>query len=118
MSAVATTKEHRRRRKRIEKSQRKSSRLWAEGARATILTPHIEPYTDALGRSWVDERDCLARILNEFHQLIDWRLPDYQEPPLPLPAYNPKLVPPPEDLSEEDKQLKSEVLAKRYKVRF
>jgi hypothetical protein len=37
-----------RQRKRVPKESRKNLRLWAEGARETILMPHIDGYTMAL----------------------------------------------------------------------
>lgn len=105
------------RKKRVERNDCKTARRWAEGARETILAPHIEPYADALAHSWVREREYVAKVQNHYHQLISWRLPDTQEPSLPLPAYNLKLIPPPENLSEDKKKLKSEIIAKRNKVR-
>ncbi|KAJ7731416.1 hypothetical protein B0H16DRAFT_1223290, partial [Mycena metata] len=58
----------------------KNLRLWAEGKREEVLTPHIEEYTDALERGWRDERDCLQKICNEFHAKFDWRLQYHKEP--------------------------------------
>ncbi|KAJ6450342.1 hypothetical protein C8R47DRAFT_1230303 [Mycena vitilis] len=76
-------------RKRVPKQNRKNLRLWAEGARETVLTPHIEGYADALERGWRAERDYLQAVCNEFHAKIDWRLADHEEPELPLKEYNP-----------------------------
>lgn len=117
MSTIATSQEVRRRRhKHLEKKERQTSRLWAEGARETILAPHVEPYADALARSWVHERDYVAQVQNHYHQVISWRLPDDEEPALPLPAYDPRLIAPQEDLSEEEKKLKSGIIARRNEV--
>ncbi|KAJ7102960.1 hypothetical protein C8R43DRAFT_963850 [Mycena crocata] len=72
----------------IPKANRRSLRLWAEGAREQILTPHIESYADALERGWRAERDYLQSVCNEFHARISWRLKDHEEPELPLPEYS------------------------------
>ncbi|KAF7966208.1 hypothetical protein HWV62_39670 [Athelia sp. TMB] len=106
----------RRRRRRVDKKARKTSRLWAEGCRESILAPHVAPYADALSRSWVAERDYVARVQNEYHQLISWRLADNEEPPLPLPKYDPKLPAPREELSHEEQELKSHTIAKKNKA--
>ncbi|KAF7969170.1 hypothetical protein HWV62_28178 [Athelia sp. TMB] len=103
----------RRQRRRMNKKDRQNTRLWAEGCREALLTPHVAPYADALARGWVHERDYLAKVQNHYHQVIPWHLPDNEEPPLPLPEYNPHLVPPHEDLSEEEKKLKSQIIAKK-----
>jgi hypothetical protein len=76
-------------RKRVAREHRQNLRLWAEGPREDILTPHIAPYADALDRSWRDEREYLQSVCNEFHQRISWRLADHEQPELPLAAYNP-----------------------------
>ncbi|KAJ7613329.1 hypothetical protein DFH06DRAFT_1146985, partial [Mycena polygramma] len=93
-------------RKRVEKEKRTSLRLWAEGARETILDPHLAPYTDALERGWRAEREYLRAICNEFHARIPWRLGDHEEPELPLPAYDPKKPQPPETLDDEEAKRK------------
>lgn len=98
------------------KADRNNLNYWAEGCREDILTPHVEPYADALARSHVAERDYIARVEAEYHQIIHWRLPDDQEPALPLPKYDPTLIAPFEDLSLEDQQLKSETIGRRNRV--
>ncbi|KAF7968024.1 hypothetical protein HWV62_32154 [Athelia sp. TMB] len=102
-----------RRYKRMDKKARANSKLWAEGVRETILAPHIAPYADAVGRSYVAERDYIRGVQNEYHQLIHWRIPDDEEPPQPLGVYDPNHIPPIEDLSEEDQVLKSKTIAKK-----
>lgn len=103
--------------KRMAKSERSNLKLWAEGAREEILAPHIEPYADALAQSCVAERSYLKRVQNEYHQRIaNWRLPDDEEPILPLPDYDPQLVAPVEELSAEDSILKSQLFNKKNKV--
>ncbi|KAJ7702595.1 hypothetical protein B0H16DRAFT_1748211 [Mycena metata] len=92
--------------KRVAKKDRRNLRLWAEGARETILKPHIPGYTDALERGWRQERDYLHLVCKEFHALISWRLADEEEPDLPLPAYDAFATPPEEDLDEEETTMK------------
>jgi hypothetical protein len=93
-------------RKRVAKEKRMNLRLWAEGARETVLTPHIEAYTDALECSWRDERDYVQNVCKEFHARISWRLQDHEEPDLPLPDYDPRAVVASEPLDEEETQRK------------
>ncbi|KAJ7615075.1 hypothetical protein DFH06DRAFT_1013683 [Mycena polygramma] len=88
---------------RKSKAQRKSLKMWAEGARETILCPHIEPYTDALERGWRAERDYLQKVCNEYHAKISWRLGDTEEPSLPLPDYDQFAPPTLETLSDEER---------------
>lgn len=106
----------RKRYQRMHKSDRKNQKLWAEGVRDGILSPHIEPYADALARSVVDERDYLQRVFNEYHQLIPWRLSDDEEPALPLPTYSPNAIDE-EELGAEDALLKARTIANKNKVR-
>ncbi|KAJ7919820.1 hypothetical protein B0H13DRAFT_1868234 [Mycena leptocephala] len=54
-------------RKRIARDSCKNRRLWADGVRESILTPHIESYGDALERGWRAEHEALQAICNEFH---------------------------------------------------
>lgn len=102
--------------RRVEKSARANAKLWAEGCREDILSPHIAPYADAAARSFVAERDYVRRVQNEYHQLIPWRLPDDEEPPLPLPAYDHHLVPAVEVLTDEEQALKSRTIGKKNVV--
>jgi hypothetical protein len=101
--------------RRMEKKDRESRKLWAEGCREGILSPHIEPYADALARSCVAERDYIQRVQNEYHQLIPWQLPDDKEPPLPLPEYDLKIILV-EDLTAEESERKSKVVACKNKA--
>ncbi|KAJ7078635.1 hypothetical protein C8R43DRAFT_1143374 [Mycena crocata] len=88
--------------KRVAKKDRRNLKMWAEGAREDILKPHIEAYTDALERGWRAERDYLLLVCNEFHARISWRLENYEEPELPLPAYDQFALPVREDLSDDE----------------
>ncbi|KAJ7441804.1 hypothetical protein B0H11DRAFT_1932730 [Mycena galericulata] len=99
-------------RKRVPKEKRLNLRLWAEGARETVLKPHIEPYADALDRGWRAERDYLKLICNEFHARISWRLQDYEEPELPLPEFDPAKTLTTEELDDEEEILQRERKAK------
>lgn len=107
----------RRKYKRMDKATRANAKLWAEGCREEILAPHVALYADALSRSWVAERDYLLLVQNEYHQLISWRLPDDEEPALPLPVYNLSGVSPVEILTDEEQQLKSKTIGQKNKVR-
>lgn len=112
----SATEMSRRKYQRMRKADRKNQKLLAEGVRQSILSPHIEPYADALARSLVAERDYLQRVYNEYHQLIPWRLSDDEEPDLPLPAYDPKAMAEEEELSADDASLKARTIANKNKV--
>lgn len=102
--------------RRMKKAERATSKMWAEGCRESILLPHIEPYADAAARSFVAERDYVRGVQNEYHQRIPWRLPDDEEPPLPLADYDPNLITPIEVLTAEEQTLKSKTIAKKNVV--
>ncbi|KAJ6458986.1 hypothetical protein C8R45DRAFT_1031174 [Mycena sanguinolenta] len=105
-------------RKRVPKESRQNLRLWAEGIRETnILAPHIEAYSDALERGWCAERECLQKICNEFHAKIDWRLPDHEEPQLPLPDYDPLVEEIEEELSEEEVAKRAHIAVLNARIR-
>lgn len=72
--------------------------------REDLLTPHIEAYTDVLERGARAEHDFLAKVCNEYHAHISWRLADTEEPSLLLPAYDPYALADSETLTEEEKQ--------------
>ncbi|KAK7023738.1 hypothetical protein R3P38DRAFT_2531182, partial [Favolaschia claudopus] len=95
---------------RKEKKDRRNLKLWAEGARESILRPHLAAYTDALERGWRAERDYVREVCNEFHARISWRLTDDEEPELPLPEYDPLATVEAEELNDE------ETVAKRERV--
>lgn len=102
--------------RRMKKVDRVNRKMWAEGCREDILLPHIAPYADASSRSYVAERDYIRRVQNEYHQLIPWRTPDSEEPPLPLPIYDLNIVLPVEVLTDEEQTLKSRTIAKTNEV--
>jgi hypothetical protein len=55
-------------------------------------------YADALARGRRYKNDYCQKIFNEFHARISWRLLDHEQPPLPLPDYNPDKVPEEEEV--------------------
>ncbi|KAJ7670630.1 hypothetical protein DFH06DRAFT_1124945 [Mycena polygramma] len=111
-------KRERKARKRVPKEDRKNLRLWAEGARESVLTPHIQGYADALERGWRAERDYLLEVCREFHTKIDWRLQDHEEPELPLRDYNPLDTVHAEDVDlEEEKAHRERVLLLNKRIR-
>ncbi|KAJ7119389.1 hypothetical protein C8R46DRAFT_1238661 [Mycena filopes] len=91
---------------RVAKKDRRNLKLWADGARESVLKPHIPGYTDALERGWRAERDYHQLVCNEYHAQIPWRLQDYEEPELPLPVYDKFAKTVPEDLSTEELETK------------
>ncbi|KAJ7116234.1 hypothetical protein C8R43DRAFT_1137910 [Mycena crocata] len=95
-------------RKRVPRANRRNMRLWAEGARETVLKPHIEAYADAMELGWRQERDTFQRIANEFHARISWRLADHEEPELPLPDFDPDAPLDDEMLSEAEEAERSD----------
>jgi hypothetical protein len=92
--------------KRIAKKDRRNLKMWAEGARESILKPHIPGYTDALECGWQAERDYIQEVCNEYHARISWWLDDKEEPELPLPEYDRFAIPQAEELDEEEVQMK------------
>ncbi|KAK7032027.1 hypothetical protein R3P38DRAFT_2522465 [Favolaschia claudopus] len=93
---------------RKEKKDRRNLKLWAEGARESILRPHLPAYTDALERGWRAERDYVREVCNEFHAKVSWRLGDDEEPELPLAEYDPLATAETEELDDEEIVLKRE----------
>lgn len=94
----------------VAKENRRNLKLWAQGARETILKAHIPAYMDALERGWRAERDYLMEVCHEYHSTISWRLDDHEEPTMPLAVYDKFALPEKEVLSEE------ETVAKRKRV--
>ncbi|KAK7042098.1 hypothetical protein R3P38DRAFT_2511411 [Favolaschia claudopus] len=69
-----------RQRKRVAREDRKNLRLWAEGARESILTPHLDAYQAALDQGRRQERKFLKSVCREFHARVNWRTKDHEEP--------------------------------------
>ncbi|KAJ7869276.1 hypothetical protein B0H14DRAFT_3580555 [Mycena olivaceomarginata] len=104
---------------RVPKQERKNLRLWAEGVREEILEPHLDAYSKALDKGWVQEREYLMRVCNEFHARIDWRTPDHEEPV--LRPFEPSAPIIPEELTDEeeaDRGARVEELNKRIRRWF
>ncbi|KAJ7480222.1 hypothetical protein B0H11DRAFT_2233350 [Mycena galericulata] len=93
-----------RQRQRIPKAERRNMRLWAEGARETILLPHIDGYTTAMDEGWHAERAYLKKVCNEFHARVDWRIPHHEEPT--LKNFDPNAPLPKETLPDEEEAAK------------
>lgn len=89
-----------RERKKIPKAERKNLRLWAEGARETILAPHLDGYTAAMDKGRLKERQYVRSVCAEFHARVDWRTEDHEEPV--LRDWNPAEPISKEQLGEEE----------------
>lgn len=99
------------RQRRKKKEERQNAKLWAEGKRDELLTPHLEPYREACLKGWVAERDYLRMVCNHFFQNVDWRLDDKDEPPGEIKPYDPNRIDTDDDLTPE------EIIAKHAKIR-
>lgn len=91
-------------RERIPKAERRNLRLWADGARETILAPHLENFAAARTKGSHDEKAYLQIVCNEFHARVDWRLEDHQEPE--LTAWTADTIITKETLPEEEEKRK------------
>ncbi|KAJ7899717.1 hypothetical protein B0H13DRAFT_1883804 [Mycena leptocephala] len=106
-----------RKRKRVPKKERQNLHLWAEGIRETLLTPHIDPYIEALRKNWREERNYVTKVCREYHARISWRVEDHEEPDK-LPPFDLEALIPTEKLSEEEEAARSarvDVLNKRIR---
>lgn len=97
LSKAQATRRNRRNRK---KSERGNNKLWAEGLRETILTPHIPLFADAVRKGWSAQRIYLGQVFDEYHFHVPWDLPVDEEPP-PLKPYDPLVYYAEETLTEE-----------------
>jgi hypothetical protein len=93
-----------RQRERIPKEERRNLRLWADGARETILTPHLDGFTAARTKGSRAEKAYLQTICNEFHARVDWRLADHEEPV--LTPWTAETIITKETLSDEEEKQK------------
>jgi hypothetical protein len=91
-------------RERIPKAERRNLRLWADGARETILVPHLENFAAACTKGSHDKKAYLQIVCNEFHARVDWRLEDHQEPE--LTAWTADTIITKETLPEEEEKRK------------
>ncbi|KAJ7205085.1 hypothetical protein C8J57DRAFT_1259102 [Mycena rebaudengoi] len=62
------------------KEEHRNLRLWAEGARETILAAHLDNFSAARMKGSHAEKAYLQKVCNEFHDRVDWRLADHEEP--------------------------------------
>lgn len=103
----------------MPKEERKNQKLWADGLREDLLMTHFTDYCRA--RDSGSRRDCqlvMSKILHHYHAMIPWRLPDHEEPPRPLPQYDPSVVlPEEEDILEEDATRKALYMQAKEKAR-
>ncbi|KAJ6448363.1 hypothetical protein C8R45DRAFT_1133146 [Mycena sanguinolenta] len=106
-------------RKRVPKEKRRNLRLWAEGAREQILTPHLDAYQQASDQGRRQERKYWKKVCREFHARVDWRTEDHEEPI--LSEWDPAATVVEEVLSAEDEQARSarvDILNKRIRRWF
>ncbi|KAJ7593199.1 hypothetical protein C8J56DRAFT_886195 [Mycena floridula] len=96
----------------VPKSQRQSSKLWAEGIRETVLAPHLEVIADAMARGHIAGQQALQHVCREYHAKIPWSLEDHEELTLPLLAFDSNAPPVPETLTGD------ELKAKRKRIDF
>ncbi|CAK5265238.1 unnamed protein product [Mycena citricolor] len=90
------------------KSEQRSLKFWAQGVREDeILAPHIQRYRDALERGRRAEAAYLQRVCHEYHARVPWQTRDNEEPPLPLPAYDPRAPVVEEVLEEHEKPIRA-----------
>lgn len=92
-------------------------RGWAKGARATIMSPHVNAY--AMARTtggWLGERAAWQSCCHEFNQLVPWGHPDSDEVPLPLAKYDPLRIDESVSLSDEEITRRSSALDSRNDV--
>lgn len=86
----------------LTQEERHSLKNWANGPRRTVLEPHLEPYAMAKAAGPSRELEYWQQICREYFAVIGWRLGDTEQPPLPLPTYDPLALPIEEKLSEAE----------------
>jgi hypothetical protein len=87
---------------------------WAKGRRLEFLESHLAGYQAALRQSHSRGSEYGDSVVNQYFVLFPWRL-GIDEEPLPGPPVDPNM-PPEEDLTEEDVQVKGAVISKMKKV--
>ncbi|KAJ7801666.1 hypothetical protein B0H14DRAFT_3782628 [Mycena olivaceomarginata] len=102
---MAKGNKKKRERKRVPKEERKNLRLWADGARETILTPHLDNYQTALNQGWRQERKYLKKVCREYNARISWRTLDHEEPV--LAEWDPAALIVDEQLSNEEEETRA-----------
>ncbi|KAK7012744.1 hypothetical protein R3P38DRAFT_3208578 [Favolaschia claudopus] len=109
MARMPRKDQSKRQRKRVAKEKRKNLKLWAEGARESVLKPHIDGYQKAMDKGWRHERKYWKKVCREFHARIDWRTKDHEEPT--IREWNEASTIEEEELSPEEEALRSERVA-------
>ncbi|KAJ7889307.1 hypothetical protein B0H14DRAFT_2561806 [Mycena olivaceomarginata] len=104
-SRMAKGNKKKRERKRVPKEERKNLRLWAEGARETILTPHLDNYQTALNQGWRRERKYLKKVCREYNARVSWRTLDHEEPV--LAEWDPAALIVDEQLSDDEEEARA-----------
>ncbi|KAF7325885.1 hypothetical protein MKEN_00439300 [Mycena kentingensis (nom. inval.)] len=84
-------------------------RMWAEGARESVLAPHIPYYAAAMDRGLDEENAALNEICFEFNARIPWWTSDFEEPVL-RPYVPGSVFVETENLTDEQKAWKEERL--------
>ncbi|KAJ7073652.1 hypothetical protein C8F01DRAFT_1075377 [Mycena amicta] len=97
-----------------EQALQRNQKNWAKGVREDlILKPKFAAFQAARRNGTVALRTFFASVKNEFFAKIPWDLPDHVEPELPLPEYDPKVVPlnDDEDMLPEEREGKAKKIA-------
>lgn len=102
--------------KRMAKQDRKNLNYWAEGARERVLEVHLPDYAAADALGWRQERAYMLKVMKHYHTMIDWRLELHEDPPMPLPRYDPEAPEVKEVLSEEEEARRGKIVAEQYEV--
>ncbi|KAJ7059327.1 hypothetical protein C8F01DRAFT_1255024 [Mycena amicta] len=89
-----------------EQALQRNQKNWA-------LKPKFAAFQAARRNGTVALRTFFASVKNEFFAKIPWDLPDHVEPELPLPEYDPKVVPmnDDEDMLPEEREGKAKKIA-------
>jgi hypothetical protein len=103
-ASYSAMSKRKREQKRVPKENRKNLRLWAEGARESILIPHLDQYTAAMNQGWQPERKYLKKVCREFHVRVNWRTLDHEEPI--VADWDPDAQLTQEDLPSDDQEKK------------
>jgi hypothetical protein len=91
--------------KHVPKEEHKNLRLWADGIRKIILTPHLDNYQTALNQGWRQERKYLKKVCHEYNARISWRTLDHKEPV--LAEWDPAALIVDEELSTEEEEARA-----------
>ncbi|TRM64738.1 hypothetical protein BD626DRAFT_399710, partial [Schizophyllum amplum] len=107
-------RERKRKRPAKDKKARLNKKNWADGVRETILRSYLARYADALAKgAWDQVQNVTREACFEYHAQIPWTMPDWEEPSMPLPDYDPKNPPVWPILSEDEEKERSDILTER-----